>query len=304
MKTSNSLWKALFYGIVGSFFFAFTFILNRSMNLSGGFWMYNAILRFTFTLLILFCILIPGKKYLAVIKNIKQHPAEWFLWSTIGFGIFYLPVSAASIYAESWFTCSMWQITIVCGILLTPLFGKKIPIKNLLFSCLILVGILIMQIPQYLSNESSKIWLAFLLLVIGAIAYPLGNRKTQTFCDPSFSTIQRVFGMTLCSMPFWIVCAVIAFFIAGPPSAGQTIQAAGVAFTSGVLGTLCFFKGTDLVRGDMKKLAIVEATQCGEVVFTLILGIIFLKDTVPTVIGWVGIAIIIIGMILTSLVNS
>lgn len=29
--------KALFYGILASFFFAFTFILNRSMNLAGGY---------------------------------------------------------------------------------------------------------------------------------------------------------------------------------------------------------------------------------------------------------------------------
>ena len=30
--------KALFAGILASFFFAFTFILNRSMHLGGGSW--------------------------------------------------------------------------------------------------------------------------------------------------------------------------------------------------------------------------------------------------------------------------
>ena len=33
--------KALFYGILASFFFAFTFILNRSMNLAGGYWLWS-----------------------------------------------------------------------------------------------------------------------------------------------------------------------------------------------------------------------------------------------------------------------
>ena len=41
--------KALGLGILGSFFFAFTFILNRSMNLSGGFWMWSAVLPVSYT---------------------------------------------------------------------------------------------------------------------------------------------------------------------------------------------------------------------------------------------------------------
>ena len=49
--------KALGLGILGSFFFAFTFILNRSMNLSGGFWMWSAVLRYVYTLPILAVIL-------------------------------------------------------------------------------------------------------------------------------------------------------------------------------------------------------------------------------------------------------
>lgn len=37
--------KALFYGILASFFFAFTFLLNRSMHLAGGYWLWSACLR-------------------------------------------------------------------------------------------------------------------------------------------------------------------------------------------------------------------------------------------------------------------
>ena len=40
--------KTLIYGILASFFFAFTFILNRSMNLAGGYWMWAASLRYLF----------------------------------------------------------------------------------------------------------------------------------------------------------------------------------------------------------------------------------------------------------------
>lgn len=296
--------KAFLLGIVGSFFFAFTFILNRSMNLGGGYWMYSAILRYLFTLPILFVMLLKGKQYLPVWKDIQKKPLQWLLWSTVGFGLFYLPLTAASLYAESWFTCAMWQVTIVAGVLLTPLFGRKIPVKNLCCSCLILVGILLMQIPNMKQGSKSGIGMAFLLILIGAFSYPLGNRKTMAFCDQELTTIQRVFGMTLCSIPFWLVCGVIAFANAGAPEMNQCIQSLGVAVFSGVIATVLFFKATDMVRSDSRMLAAVEATQCGEVIFTLLLGILVLHDAMPSLVGWIGIGIIVAGMILTSIIRD
>lgn len=49
--------KALFYGILASFFFAFTFLLNRSMHLAGGYWLWSACLRYLFTFPILAAVL-------------------------------------------------------------------------------------------------------------------------------------------------------------------------------------------------------------------------------------------------------
>ena len=52
--------RALVYGVLASFFFAFTFVFNRSMNLSGGDWMWSAALRFLFMLPMLALILRRG----------------------------------------------------------------------------------------------------------------------------------------------------------------------------------------------------------------------------------------------------
>jgi len=301
---TKSVGKILLYGIVGSFFFAFTFVLNRSMNISGGYWMYSAVLRYIFTLPILFFMLFKGRMDKAVIEDIKKQPVQWLIWSTVGFGLFYLPLTAASVFAESWFICAMWQITIVCGILLTPLFGKKIPIKNLLCSFLILIGIALMQAQHFGSANSTGLLLAFILILIGAFSYPLGNRKTMSFCSNELSTIQRVYGMTLCSMPFWIISGIVAFTVSGPPESGQCIQSLGVALFSGVIATILFFKATDMAKGNAMLLAIAEATQCGEVIFTLILGIVFLNDAIPSPLSFVGISLIVIGMVLTSLLNN
>lgn len=129
--------KALFYGILASFFFAFTFLLNRSMHLAGGYWLWSACLRYLFTFPILAAVLaISGKKQKTrplshTWAEITKAPGEWFLWSSVGFVLFYAPLTFGSTFGESWLAAATWQLTIVAGILLTPLWGKPIPIRNL-----------------------------------------------------------------------------------------------------------------------------------------------------------------------------
>lgn len=48
--------KAMLYGLLDSMFFALTFILNRSMNQGGGYWLWSASLRYLFMLPILWTI--------------------------------------------------------------------------------------------------------------------------------------------------------------------------------------------------------------------------------------------------------
>lgn len=296
--------RALPLGILSSFFFAFTFVLNRSMNLSGGYWLWNAVLRYLFTLPIMFILLLKNQKYRPVLTDIKERPNPWLLWSTVGFGLFYAPLSLASVYAESWFTAAAWQFTIIAGILLTPLFGRKLPVKNLLLSCVILCGIFIMQVPQFRQSGSHGLLVPTITIVIASFSYPLGNRMMMKVCGDRFSAIQRVFGMTLCSIPFWLICGGAATFRAGLPSSGQIVQSLCVAIFSGVLATILFFRATDLVRENPRQLAVIEATQSGEVIFTLLLGVVVLHDHIPSPIAFVGITLIVIGMILNSLLSS
>ena len=282
-------------------FFALTFILNRSMNLGGGYWLWSASLRYLFMLPMLWLLLRRQKAAAAVVKQIRCRPVVWLLWSTVGFGLFYAPLSMASCYGESWFVAATWQITIVAGVLLTPLFGSRIPVKNLLFSAVILAGIFMLQLPHLESMESSGSLKALALILIAGVCYPLGNRKMMAHCPAGFSTTQRVFGMTLCSMPFWLLCSVYALFTHGLPSFGQVVQSVSVALFSGVVATLLFFEATNLVRHNPKQLAVIEATQAGEVLFTLLGGILFLHDSLPTKTGFLGIGIVVLGMLLNSL---
>lgn len=222
----------------------------------------------------------------------------------MGFGLFYGPLTLASVYGESWLTAASWQMTIVAGVLLTPLFHKPIPVKNLGMSMLILAGIFLMQVPNLAHMEQGNPLAALISILIAAFSYPLGNRKMMEICPPEFCTFQRVFGMTLCSMPFWLLLSAGAFFRAGLPSTGQIPQSVCVALFSGVISTVLFFRATDLVKHNPKQLALIEATQCGEVLFTLLGGILLLGDRVPEPVGFVEIGLIVVGMVLNSLMAA
>jgi len=296
--------NAILMGLVGAFFFAFNFILIRSMNLGGGYFLWTAVLRYLWTLPLMSIFLIKDNGFKKVFLNIRNNPFKWILWSTVGFGLFYVPLSAASIYGESWFTSAVWQFTIVAGVLLTPLFGKKIPLKNLIFSFIIVLGIILMQYSKIVEGVSVNWPLFILTLGIATFSYPLGNRKMMELIGDDLNTTQRVFGMTVCSMPFWIICGGIAYIKSGLPSASQCGQSFLIALLAGVIATILFFNATNIVKDDPKKLAVIEATQSGEVIFTLILGIIFLHDNIPDTIAFVGLFIIIIGMLLNSLIDT
>ena len=236
--------RALAYGLLASLFFAFTFIFNRSMNLDGGYWLWSAALRFIFMLPIMGVIVWKQKGIKAVLEDVKREPVSWVLWSTVGFGFFYMPLSMASVYGESWFVAATWQITIVAGALLTPLFGKRIPIKNLICSAIILGGIFLLQVSHFKNIHTEGLVTALLLIIVAGFSYPLGNRKMLQYCPAELSTTQRVFGMNLCSMPFWLICSVYALGTHGLPSGGQIFQSVIVAVFSGVIATILFFEAT------------------------------------------------------------
>lgn len=305
-KLMNRFPKAMLLGVLSSFFFAFTFLLNRSVNLAGGDFMWSASLRYIITLPILALVLWRTTGFAGIMAQIRSRPKQWLIWSTVGFGLFYLPLSLGSVWGESWFVSASWELTIAAGVLLTPLFGKRIPVKNLLCSLVILAGVALLQTSHLAEGGFTvgQMLMTLLPILIAAVCYPLGNRKIMALCPEELGTMERVFGMVLCSLPFWLLTALIAFLRTGLPSGGQILKCASVALFSGTIATGLFFHATDLVRGDAGHLAAVESTQCGEVVFTLLGGILVLHDAVPSAAGFAGLFLVAAGMIANSLVKS
>lgn len=295
--------KGILLGLLASFFFAFTFLLNRSMHLSGGSWIWSASLRYLFTFPIFALLVWRTSGFSRVHAAIRQAPFQWLLWSTVGFGLFYAPISFAGDHGESWLIAASWQITIVMGLLLSPLFQKRIAVKNLGAAAVILVGVFLLQVKNIVSLNTASLIGTLPPILIAAVSYPLGNRKMMALCPPEMTTIERVYGMTLCSLPFWVLLADTGLVTVGAPSGSQVIQSLGVAVLSGVIATLLFFRATDLVRHSQRQLAVVESTQSFEVLFTLVGGVLLLHDSAPDVFGWVGVGLIVVGMVLSSIAS-
>jgi hypothetical protein len=300
-------------GILAAFFFAFTFVLNQSMELSGGSWIWSASLRYIFMVPFLLAIVAARKNLKPLVMNIKQNPFPWFLWSFVGFVLFYAPLTYAAAYSPGWLIAGTWQVTIISGALLSPLFYErtltnqglvsiraKIPFKGLGMSVIILAGILLMQFEHARHIPIEMVMLGVIPVLIASFAYPLGNRKMMEVTSGKLDAYQRVLGMTLASLPFWLLLALYGLLTEGVPTGNQSFQSLLVAMTSGVIATVLFFKATDLVSGNMQKLAAVEATQAMEVLFALAGEFFILSLPLPSQLSWVGIILVMLGLALHS----
>ncbi|GMA57266.1 hypothetical protein GCM10025858_17690 [Alicyclobacillus sacchari] len=177
----------------------------------------------------------------------------------------------------------------------------RLPRRELVTSTVILLGVALMESAQSTHVRPGAWFAAFLPVVLAAIAYPLGNRKTMMMFSSSLDTYQRLLGMTIGSLPFWIALCAIGVPFAGWPSPSQVLGSLVVALSSGVIATALFFAATDMARNSPKWLAVVEATQAGEVLFTLFGQMLVLPGAAPTPAGYVGIAIVVAGLCVHSL---
>ncbi|MGM7634595.1 DMT family transporter [Bacillus sp. Hm123] len=308
--------RPIILGILSAFFFAFTFVLNRLMEVDGGSWMWSASLRYLFMVPLLLIVVAARKGLHPLFQEMKKNPLSWLLWSIVGFGFFYAPLCFAAAYGPGWLIAGTWQITIISGSLLAPLFlvtiqtangmtkqRGEIPIRGLAMSLVILVGVALMQIEHAQSLSWQAVLLCTLPIIVASFAYPLGNRKMMDVCSNRLDAYQRVLGMTLASLPFWLLLSVYAVTTVGWPSENQVMQSGLVALFSGVFATVLFFAATDLVRGNMQKLGAVEATQSLEVLFAVAGEAVLLAAPLPTAVSWMGMLLIVLGMVLHSYVS-
>lgn len=290
--------KAISLGVLSALFFASTFLLNRSISMEGGSFAWSASLRFLFMIPPLILLAAWRGNLTLIWSELRNHFWIWFLWGTVGFGVFYTALCFAGDHGPSWLIAGTWQLTIVCGPLLAPWFKERIPWKTLRWSIFILIGIIMIQADQAGAVSIGTVFLTVIPLLIAAVAYPLGNRKIMEYTNGSVDTFSRMLLMCLGSLPWWILVSGYGLWASGWPSSSQLVQSVVIAICSGMIATSLFFYATSLVAPNQSRLAIIEATQATEVVFALIGEVLLLHGTVPSTLAIGGLGIVCLGIIL------
>lgn len=303
----NTTFLLMIIGLISAFFFSSTFILNRAMAVEGGHWFWSASLRYSYMLLFLGLTLILTKGFLYLknlVSEFLKNYAFWILSGSIGFGCFYALLCFSAATSPGWVVAATWQLTIVASLFVLIAFGKKISKLTWLFSIIILTGVSLVNLSQFEPSNIEKLLFNVLCIVIAAFCYPLGNQLvweatnnrsglpkiSSAIADNAFA---KVFLMSLGSFPFWI----ILFFCldVSVPSEGQLINVAIVAILSGVFATPIFLYARN--KADTpRKLAAVDASQSGEVIFALGGEVLFLGTAYPNMVGITGLLLTILGL--------
>ena len=309
--------RLILLGLLSAAFFSATFILNRSMSLSGGHWVWSSSLRFfyMFFLLISLILVNRGVNYLRDVITIFIRNAKfWLVAGSIGFGIFYSLLCYAADHAPGWVVAGTWQFTVIATPIVLLLFKEKVPRYGVFFSFLIFIGILMIQFY----NKGSELSVGYIIygvipVVIAAFAYPVGNQLLNFAKHGNHSLISHIDSpilkdsptcvllMTMGSIPFWVLLLVIV--APPPPLKNQLINTGIVAISSGIIATSIFYKARNASKSPYI-ISAVDATQSGEVIFSLAGEILLLNGALPNLTGGIGIIIILVGIIGYSMRNS
>ncbi|OCB01298.1 hypothetical protein BBC27_04800 [Acidithiobacillus ferrivorans] len=307
LRKDDSFFRAIFLGVLSSFFFSVTFVVNKSLSNAGDSWQWSSSMRYIITLPVLLFLYCFGERKISLYLSLKNNPKTWIIWGTVGFWLFYAPLTFASYYGAAWLVAGVWQITILAGVVLDVLishskhnqFGqRKIPWMSFVISAVIVFGVA-PTLWRHLQRASLEGNLFIILpVLLASFAFPLGNRVIISRIDPQIGTMDRMLGMTIGSMPFWLLLSGWGFMQHGWPPMSQIAQAAIIAVSSGIVATWLFYYATRAVYQWPEKLAAIEATQAGEVPFTVLGSVFYLGEPAPDVLALCGLGVIVIAMLM------
>ncbi|WP_341501870.1 multidrug resistance efflux transporter family protein [Gallaecimonas sp. GXIMD4217] len=291
----------LVLGLLSALFFSATFLVNRALALEGGHWFWSAALRYGYMIALLAggLALVKGRDYLAaVLAEFRRHCGFWCLAGSIGFGCFYALICFAAVLAPGWVVATSWQLTIIASLLVLRAFGQPLSAGIWLCTLVVVAGVTLVNLAQL--GPSASGWWALLPVLLAAFCYPLGNQlvwaRKRRLAEPGVldNAFAKVLLLSLGSLPFWLL--LFAALDTGRPSAGQLGQVALVALLSGVVATTLFLYARG--RADSPaRLAVVDATQSGEVLFALGGEVLLLGAALPGQAAVAGIGLTLVGLL-------
>jgi drug/metabolite transporter (DMT)-like permease len=303
--------RAAGIALAATFFFSMTFVLNRRLVVGGGHWQWAVTLRYLITFSILTGVIFWRDGLGTLPSELRRHWKPWLLWSSVGFGMFGICLTWAASSGPAWLVAGAFQFTVIAGPLLAPFIysdtRRHLGLGPIAVGLLIVFGVSAMQFSNANGKLSGSAILACVAVLLSACAYPLGNRMIMLHLESSgahLTATQRVYGMTFMSLPIWLGLAAVTGLSIGLPDLQEVEFASGVALCSGVIATVLFFGATETVRHNRIGLAAVEAMQAGELLFSVLVGVLFFREPRPRGMAALGVVAVIAGIIIFNVLGA
>jgi len=297
--------RSVILGLLASAFFSTTFIVNRAIGLAGGHWVWTAVLRYAWVLVLLGGWFLVRGTLPHVVRAFRRH---WFFWTmagSVGYGAFYASLSFASTKAPGWIVACTMQFTILATPVVLLAFGARVRRSGLALLLVIFAGIVLVNLDHRGESTRAEAW-GVLPVLIAAFAYPIGNQLVQegrnggrgripALNDPiTADAAARVMLLTLGSVPFWLVTLLVPH--PSLPTAQQLVGTFVVALSGTVIGTSLFLVARQGVGRDPNAIAKVDATQAGYTAFSLLGEVLILHAALPGPLGVGGLLLVLGGL--------
>ncbi|MCE2595209.1 multidrug resistance efflux transporter family protein [Motilimonas cestriensis] len=307
---SISVFTLVVIGLLSAALFSLTFVINYSIALGSGSWVWTAVLRYLFTIIILFMVILVTKSWqylFHLLTLLREHLGFWVIMGTFSCGFFYAGISFSSEYLRGWAVAATFQLTIIFSPFILLFMGYRFPIWILPFSVIVLGGAVLINWPVEFSGFTMEmLTFGVFPIIVSAIAYPFGNQLVNAAKNGSFSYIptirspildnafSSVLLMCIGSIPFWV--DLLLYVQPSAPSDEQYLSTFIVALFSGVLATSLFIYARNLTSDPLKIVA-VDSTQSAEVLFALMLELLFVNHHLPSINQIAGLIMLLIGLL-------
>ena len=297
--------RLLGLGLLAAALFSVTFILNRAVSLSGGHWVWNAVLRYVDAAFLL-ALWTVGRhgigRLTTVLRAFRRRLGFWLLSGGVGVGIFYTGICYAADHAAGWIVAATWQFTILATPIILSAFGNRVPLRGTAFCGMIVLGILILNAQRIGEGVTlAQLLTGIVPVLVAAFAYPFGNQMVNRMrhskredaailADP----VAAVLLLTLGSLPFF--AALVLFTMPPLPAANQFLSTAMIALLAGGIATPLFLYARNL-SSDPLRIAAVDATQAAEIGFALCGEVMALGAAWPGPGGWAGLLAVMGGLV-------
>lgn len=297
--------RSVALGLLGSVFFSITFIVNRAIGLAGGHWIWTAVLRYAWVLVMLGAWFLARGRMRDVVRAFRHHWLFWTVAGTIGYGAFYASLTMASTRAPGWIVACTMQSTILVTPLVLLAFGRRVRHTGLALLLVIFAGIVLVNL-DHRGETTLADALGVLPVIIAAFAYPIGNQLVQEASHGGHGRIPalhdgitrdasaRVLLLTIGSVPFWLLLLLAPH--PAIPTSQQLLGSFVVALTGTVIGTSIFLFARQGAGQDANAIAKVDATQAGYTAFSLAGEVLLLNAALPGPLGFAGLVLVLGGL--------